>query len=136
MKKQKSNASRDARLPDAETDVLACLCREGPLTAAEIRKRLEPRRPMAHGSVVTLLKRLQEKKLVKRARSGQGKSFLYQAARPAESSLQQLVARMADRVFGGSGVAMLASLLDVRPPSAEELAEMRRLLEQHDAKGE
>lgn len=125
----RSTPTADARLPEAEMEVLASLCRDGPLTAAEIREKLSGHRPMAHGSAVTLLKRLMGKKLVKRTKSGQGKSFLYQATRPAEPSLKQVVGRMTDRIFGGSGAAMLASLLEVRPPSADELKEMRRMLD-------
>lgn len=43
---------------------------------------------------------------------------------------------MTDRIFGGSGAAMLASLLEVRPPSADELKEMRQMLDGLEQSGE
>ena len=64
---QRKSASRRApqELPEAELEVLACLWNAGTLTAAEIREQLSSYRPMAHGSVLTLLNRLSEKNLVK-----------------------------------------------------------------------
>lgn len=115
-------------LPPAELDVLACLWQRGPSTAAEIRQQLRDYRPMAHGSILTLLTRLMDRKLVTRKKSGQGKSYLYASAREPEPALARLVRDFAQRIFGGSRVAMLASLLDAGAPSATELQEMRRLL--------
>lgn len=59
------------KVPAAELEVLACLKHLGQATAREIRETMHPYRPMAHGSVVNLLKRLQAKALVtkKRGRS-------------------------------------------------------------------
>ena len=47
------------RLPDAELEVLACLKRQDEGTAAELRAELDRQRPMTHGSMMTLLGRLQ-----------------------------------------------------------------------------
>ena len=67
------------KLPAAELDVIAFLWRHEPATVSEIRKGVAAFRPMAHGSVITLLKRLEEKKLV--AITGKrGKAFVYAAA--------------------------------------------------------
>jgi len=121
--------AKPVELPDAELEVLACLWHQGPQTAAEIRKQLHSFRPMAHGSVVTLLSRLVEKDLVAREKSGQGKAFLFRAVHPAEPTLLRIVRQLKNRIFGGSRVAMLASLLEIGPPSPKELDEMRGLLD-------
>ena len=117
-------------LPSAELEVLACLWRIGPATAAEIRLQLAAFRPMAHGSTVTLLKRLMSKGLVERQKSGQGKSHAYRAVPTPRPMPDALIDRIMRRVFGGSSVALLASLLEISPPSANELREMKRLLRQ------
>ncbi len=119
-----------AGLPDAEAEVLACLWNDGPSTAASIRERLQAFRPMAHGSVLTLLKRLTEKNLVGREKSGQGKAFLYFAKPSSEPTLTRIVKQISERLFGGNRVAVLASLLEISPPTPEELDEMRRLLDE------
>src|SRR6185295_9395004 len=52
----------DLNLPHSELDIMSCLW-QGASTAAEIRKSLAARRPMAHSTVCTLLKRLEDKGL-------------------------------------------------------------------------
>lgn len=84
---------------------------------------------MAHGSVLTLLNRLTEKELVKREKSGQGKAFAYRAARSAKPIHRRILRKLQHRVFGGSSVAMVASLLESQPTSAEEIAELKSLIE-------
>jgi len=134
MAKRRSQPSRRqpqaaADLPDAEAEVLACLWHDGPSTAATIREHLQTFRPMAHGSVLTLLKRLTEKGLVGREKSGQGKAFLYHAKPSSEPTLTRIVKQISERLFGGNRVAVLASLLEISPPTPEELDEMRQLLD-------
>lgn len=129
LARQKVQAEPEA-LPNAELEVLACLWRTGPATAAEIRAAIGEFRPMAHGSAVTLLKRLISKGLVEREKSGQGKAHVYRAVPTPRPMPDALIDRITRRVFGGSKVALLASLLEVSPPSADELKEMRRLLKQ------
>jgi len=122
----KAQSSDD--LPDAELDVLAFLWQHGSGTAAGIRAGLKSFRPMAHGSVVTLLKRLEEKGLVV-ASGKQGKAFIYQPTRKPEPTYRRLVAQLRDRVFGGNAVSLVASLFAGRSPRADELRELRKLLD-------
>lgn len=129
-RRAKQSQPQAANLPDAEAEVLACLWHDGPSTAATIRERLQKFRPMAHGSVLTLLKRLTEKGLVGREKSGQGKAYLYHAKSSSEPTLTRIVKQISERLFGGNRVAVLASLLEISPPTPEELDEMRRLLDE------
>jgi BlaI family transcriptional regulator, penicillinase repressor len=115
-------------LPDAELDVMTCLWRVPAATAREIREMLQGRRPMAHASVCTLLNRLETKGLVVRQRAPVGKAFLYRAASEPQRAHRRLVKKLLDGVFGGNGVALVASLLESRPPSENELAELEQLL--------
>lgn len=115
-------------LPDAELEVLACLWNTEAMTAAEIREQLHSYRPMAHGSVLTLLNRLSEKDLVSREKSGKGKSFNYRAEKSAAPTHQHILSKLRRRIFGGSSVAMVASLLESHPTSPEELQAIRALL--------
>ena len=81
MSKNKS----EPKLPDAELDLLAALCRAGEATARELRDTLAPYRPMAHGSVLTLLGRLEAKQLVDK-RKGEERLRLYQEKKPYRDS--------------------------------------------------
>jgi len=126
---------REERLPDAELEVLACIWHRGRPTAREIREALSGYRPLAHASVVTLLKRLEERGLVRRARGPVGKAFVYQAVHSPERRQRKLLDSLVERIFGGSSVALVASLLESRPPDAREVDELRALLDRLEGEG-
>lgn len=115
-------------LPEAEIDVMSCLWKGGPATAREIRESLENRRPLNHASVCTLLRRLESKGFVSREKSGVGKAFRYQAEIPASGTARRMLDGLLDRLFGGNGVALVASLLESRPPSGDEIDALENLL--------
>lgn len=119
----------EPRLPDAELEVLACLWRKGSATARDVREALDHYRPMSHGSVVTLLNRLQAKGLVDREKANVGKAFLYKPTRKPEPTYRSLVKDMLQRVFGGNGVALVASLFETHPPDAAEIEQLQKLLD-------
>jgi len=121
-------------LPDAELEVLACLWQKADLTAAEIRQRLDAYRPMSHGSVLTLLKRLTAKNLVARDKAASGKAHVYRATRRPDRTYRRILESLVQRVFGGSRVAMVASLLDIGHVSPEDIQEMKQLLRQVENK--
>jgi len=127
-----------ANLPDAELDVLACLWRAGDGTARQVRETLKPYRPMSHGATVTLLKRLQAKGLLTRAKAAQGKAFVYRPTRGPEPTYRRILRDLKHRLFGGNGLSMVASLLETHPPTAEELDRLQAMLDElrrgHDAK--
>ena len=108
MKRKRSEAKTseqvEPRLPNAELDVLGCLWKRQLATAREIRETMKSYRPMAHGSVVTLLKRLEAKGLVTRRKGRVGKAFVYRATRRPEPTCRGILRNLLDRAFGGDGV--------------------------------
>jgi BlaI family transcriptional regulator, penicillinase repressor len=125
-----------AEIPEAELEVLACLWNAEPLTAGEIREQLQAYRPMAHGSVLTLLNRLSGKNLVMREKSGNGKSFAYRPVQKPAPVYRRILGKLRQRIFGGSSVAMVASLLENRTTTPEELIELKALLEKIEAQNQ
>ncbi len=121
---------QEQRLPDAELEVLAHLWRDGTATAREIREALDHYRPMAHGSVATLLGRLRAKGLVARRKGPVGKAFVYKPTRRPGPGYRRVVGEMLQRVFGGNSVALVTSLFETQPPTPDELEELQRLLDQ------
>jgi predicted transcriptional regulator len=117
------------QLPDAELDVLACLWRLGGATVREVRDSLKSFRPMTHGAAGALLSRLEAKGLVVREKAPVGKAFVYRPAHEATDGYQQVVTSVLERVFGGSSVALVNSLLQTRRPTPDELEKLRELLE-------
>jgi len=115
-------------VPDAEMDVLACVHRRRHATAREIRDDLSVDRPMAHGSVVTLLKRLERRGLVSRRKADVGKAFVYSATSRPSATIRPVLDRLVRRVFAGDAIALVASLFETRAPSPSELARLEDLL--------
>lgn len=118
----------ERRVPDAELEVLTCLHRRGEATARDIREALWDQRPMAHGSVLTLLGRLDRRGLVGRKKGPSGKAFVYMPTRRRTAALRPVLRRLVDRVFAGSPVDLVASLFETRPPTPEELDALQRLV--------
>lgn len=122
-------------LPAAELEVLACLRNRGPLTARAVRESLQSYRPMTHGAVATLLKRLEEKGWVAKRKGPVGKAFLFEAAGEAEAPLRKSVSEMLRRLFNGNGVAFVASLFDTHPPTLAEVDQLQTMLARLQRKG-
>jgi predicted transcriptional regulator len=120
----------DESLPDAELEVLACLWHKGEATARAIREAMAAYRPLTHSAVSTLLTRLQEKGLVARRKGPVGKAFLFRATDRPKRTRRRLVGDLVERVFGGDALAVVSSLFETRPPSAQELDQLEKLLDQ------
>lgn len=123
------NPAPEDALPEAELEVLACVHQQGEAEAAAIRERLNPFRPMTHASVVTLLRRLEDKSLVTKRKGERGKAFIYSATQEPGTTYRQVVGRLLDRVFGGSKLTLVSSLFESKAPTEEELAQLSELVD-------
>ena len=132
----KSNVPAASRPPDAELEILACLWQKVEATAREIREMMDHYRPMTHGSMVTLLKRLEAKKLVTREKGPVGKAFVYRATGSAKTAHRRILGDLVERIFRGNSVAVVSSLLDANPPTPKELERLRKLVDDLSAAAE
>ena len=134
--KENAGASQAVdRLPDAELEVMACLWQDGPATARDVRETMAEYRPMTHGSMVTLLKRLEAKGWVAREKGPVGKAFVYRSVRRPGPTHRRILRNLVRRIFGGR-VALISTLLDSQPPSAKELNELEELFQDLRARAE
>lgn len=116
-------------VPESELEVLACLDRQGAATARELRGAMAGYRPMAHGSMVTLLKRLEGRGLVSRRKAPTGKAFVYRPTAEASATYRRVLDRLRERIFGGDPVALVASLFEGSPPDRAEIEQLQSLLD-------
>ena len=117
-------------LPEAELDIMVCLWKHGPQTVGALRQMLAASRPMTHASVSTLLARLTQKGFVTREKGNVGKALVFRAGVGPSPIRRRMVGELLDRVFGGSGVALVSTLLASRRPTAAELDELADVVEQ------
>jgi len=118
------------RLPEAELEVMACVWQRGESTAREVRETMAGYRPMTHGSMVTLLKRLEAKGWVAKEKGPVGKAFVYRPIRRPGPTHRRILHDLVRRIFGGNGVALISTLLDSEPPTTEELDRLEKLFEE------
>ncbi len=114
------------RPTDAELEILRVLWERGEGTVREVREDLETRRPTGYTTVLKQLQIMTEKGLVRRDASE--RAHVYRARLAREATETQLVGDLLDRAFGGSASRLVLRALASKPASAEELAEIRKLL--------
>ena len=120
----------EERLPDAELEVMACLWRLREASARQLREAMASFRPMAHASIVTLLNRLEAKGLVRREKGPVGKAFLFAPTGRPGKTYRRVIGDVLQRIFGGNGPALVASLFETQPPTPDELEQLQRLLDE------
>ncbi|HUG41912.1 MAG TPA: BlaI/MecI/CopY family transcriptional regulator [Longimicrobiales bacterium] len=115
------------RFTERELDVMAVLWDRGESTVAEVQERLPD--ALAYTTVLTVLRTLEEKGHVGH-RTGEGRAYVYRSLVAREAAGSSVLDRVVDRVFGGSSELLLTRLVEDRSLSDEELARMRRLLDE------
>jgi BlaI family penicillinase repressor len=115
-------------LANAELAVMDVLWTEGRLTARQLQERLYAgSRRAQHGTVQKLLQRLEEKGFVRRDRALPVHFFSSRIGREEYASSQ--LESLTDRLTGGSLVPLITQLVEENKLSREEIARLRRLLE-------
>jgi predicted transcriptional regulator len=117
------------RPTDAELEILRVLWRLGPSTVRQVHETLATGRQTAYTTTLKMLQIMTEKGLV--ARDESSRSHLYHATRTEEHTQRQLVNDLLNRAFGGSAAKLVMQALAGRKASAEELEEIRTVIEQH-----
>jgi predicted transcriptional regulator len=118
---------------EAELEILKVVWDRGTCTVRDVLSLLNERRPRAYTSVMSLLNIMVEKGLV--TRQSRGKAFVYQAKSPRDSVLRRMVSHLLGGAFEGSPGLLVAHLLDESQPSAEEMTEIRRVIEKFQKQG-
>jgi predicted transcriptional regulator len=110
---------------DAELAILRVLWQRGPSTVREVHEHLgQETRPT---TTLKFIQIMTEKGLL--LREGKGRPHSFRAAISESKTLRQLTAHLLDRAFGGSAPKMVMHILSAKKASAEELAEIRRMLD-------
>ncbi len=119
------------RVSATELAVLQSLWDLGPSPIRALAERLYPRGGTSeYATVQKLLDRLEEKGLATRDRSA--RAHVFAAAVPRETFVTSRLGEMADRLCDGSFAPLLTHLVRAQSLTAEERAELRRLLDEAD----
>ncbi len=121
------------RPTDAELAILRVLWERGPSTVRQVHESMSRERPAAYTTALKMLQIMTEKGLVRRDESD--RSHIYHARLSEEQTQRQLVRDLLDRAFGGSASKLVMQALASRRASAEELTEIRKLIDGRDGRG-
>ncbi len=116
----------DCKIFDSELKILEILWEGGELTAKEIAAQAAGQVGWSKTTTYTVLKKCVEKGLVEREEPG----FRCRALVSREEVQRQETRGLIDRMYGGSADRLVASLLDGKALSGEEIDRLRRLVEE------
>jgi len=115
---------------DAELEILTVLWSRGPATVREVHEIVAKRKPAQYTTVLKTLQIMAGKGLVRR--DEKQRAHIYEAACPREWTQKQLAGDLLQRAFNGSAARLMQGALSARRASKAELAELRKLLDEHE----
>jgi BlaI family transcriptional regulator, penicillinase repressor len=122
-----SKAPPAPRPTDAELAILRVLWERGPCTVRQVYEVLNARRPTAYTTALKLMQIMADKGLVRRDESD--RTHVYHPRLSEEQTQRQLVRDLLERAFGGSSSKLVMQALNAKRATAEELGEIRKLIE-------
>ena len=109
----------------AETDILAALWRLGPATVREVHEALG--KDCGYNTTLKQMQLMTQKGLLLRTeRFG---SHVYESAAPQAQMQKRIAGDLLKRVFAGSAKQLIVGALGAGPASAEELADIRQMID-------
>lgn len=128
MRSGRRSQRRTVRPTPAELGILRVLWKIGAGTVREIQEALADEEPTGYTTVLKFLQIMHGKGLVTRDESR--RAHVYRARLSQDQAQRDMTTQLIDRVFDGStSKLVLAALGDEPPTSAEELAEIRQMLD-------
>ena len=119
------------RISETEWEVMKVVWSQGPCSAGEIIEALRQTDASWHARTAkAFLNRLVKKKAL--GFSKEGRAYVYRPLARREQCVDAASDSFLDRVFGGSLKPMLAHFVETKKLSAEEIRELRALLEDEE----
>jgi predicted transcriptional regulator len=119
---------------DRELDVMGVLWDLGSGTVSEVRERLPA--DLAYTTVLTILRNLEVKELVRHTTEGKAHRYFPRVARKV--ARRSALSRIVDKLFHGSPEQLVAQLVEDESLTAEDMKRLRALLanqEKQDKQG-
>ena len=108
--------------------IMQVLWRSGKATAREITDELSQERPIAHSTVQTLLRQLEGKGVV--SHDPEERTFVYRPLCDQANLTGTPLRELLQRVYRGSVVNLMSHLLKQEEVSADELSQLRAMIDE------
>jgi BlaI family penicillinase repressor len=122
--------SRPPKPTEAELTVLRVLWERGPSTVRQVWEQISAGQRTGYTTVLKIMQIMVEKGLLQRDEAN--RSHVYHARQTQEQTQRHFVGHLLERVFSGSAQQLIMQLLAAKKATPEELAEIRKLLDQMD----
>ena len=118
----------------AELEILDVLWDLKKATVREVFEELGKHKPTTYTTVLKFMQIMQEKGLVERDETE--RAHVYRPRQSQKQTQTTLVSSLLDRAFRGSAAKLVQHVLETKSTSPEELAEIRRMINEAAAKGD
>ena len=113
---------------EVELQILRILWDDGPSIARHIHDSLQSSKQTTYSTTVKMLAVMLEKGLL--LRNDDVRPQIYQAAAPQQRTQKKMLGELIDKVYDGSAAALMVHAISSKKATAEELAEIRRMLQE------
>lgn len=118
----------------AELEILSVLWEKESATVREVYEIINEQKPALYTTVLKLMQIMHEKGLVERDSSN--KAHIYRPKQTQNETQKNLVSDLLEKAFRGSALKLVQHVLETKPTSTEELAEIRKMIAEAEKKGE
>jgi predicted transcriptional regulator len=119
------------RPTDAELEILNVLWQQGACTVRDVHRAISRTKPATgYTTVLKLMQIMSEKELVRRDESQ--RAHVYEARLAREQTQRQLISDLLERAFDGSATKLVMQALSAKKTSAEELSNIRDMLDEYE----
>jgi predicted transcriptional regulator len=117
----------------AELEILDILWDRKKATVREVFEEIAKRRATTYTTVLKFMQIMQSKGLV--VRDEKAKAHIYRPRHSQRQMQSTLVGSLLTRAFRGSALSLVQHVLETKPATADDLAAIRRLIDEAEAKG-
>ena len=126
MKDKSGGSQKSKMLTDVELELMTILWRIGEGSVASVIAELPEGRDLAYTSVSTILRILEQKKILKTRKQGRGHIYIPLLSKSDYEA--KTVRQVVENVFEGAPVTLIRTLLDNVNLKDEELEELRQII--------
>jgi BlaI family penicillinase repressor len=125
--------SHSRRLGDLQLLIMRCLWQRGEATVAQVHETLRPARRLALTTVATMLRKMEDKGLVRHRL--EGRQFVYKPIVAEQDVRSSMIGDLIQRLFDGDAKALLNHLLKEGEIDANELEDLEAMVAARQHKG-
>jgi BlaI family penicillinase repressor len=120
-------------LGELQKHVMETVWELGEATVSQVREKLDRQPPPAYTTVLSVMQKLEKAGWLKHR--SEGRTYVYLPTRSRDEAGANTLRTFIDRVFRGDPLLMFQHLLDDEELSAEELGELRKMIDRKRKSG-